>query len=207
MSWSFEKYMVEYLASNGNPLQCSCLENPRDGGAWWAAISGVAQSRTWLKRLSSSSSSSYSTNIGQSLSSKTIFFCFLLFNTKYKYLIVPFLPCCQVGWSEASLVLIMEICLILGLCTVLCFLSILFIYMSLSFQRLLYFCTNSTLKMKLLDTEKSYLKIKQITWVTYYWEITIDNKRYIPFQAFLDAYVQNTHFFNAIIPPHKGNFL
>ena len=31
---------------NGNPLQCSCLENPRDGGAWWAAIYGVAQSRT-----------------------------------------------------------------------------------------------------------------------------------------------------------------
>ena len=43
---------------NGNPLQCSCLENPRDGGAWWAAIYGVAQSRTQLKRLSSSSSSS-----------------------------------------------------------------------------------------------------------------------------------------------------
>ena len=41
------------------PLQCSCLENPRDGGAWWAAIYGVAQSRTWLKRLSSSSSSTY----------------------------------------------------------------------------------------------------------------------------------------------------
>ena len=40
---------------NGSPLQCSCLENPRDGGAWWAAISGVAQSRTRLKRLSSSS--------------------------------------------------------------------------------------------------------------------------------------------------------
>ena len=38
---------------NGNPLQCSCLENPRDGGAWWAAIYGVAQSRTWLKWLSS----------------------------------------------------------------------------------------------------------------------------------------------------------
>ena len=33
---------------NGNPLQCSCLENPRDGGAWWAAVSGVAQSRTRL---------------------------------------------------------------------------------------------------------------------------------------------------------------
>ena len=45
---------------NGNPLQCSCLENPRDGGAWWAAVYGVAQSRTWLKRLSSSSSSSSS---------------------------------------------------------------------------------------------------------------------------------------------------
>ena len=41
---------------NGNPLQCSCLENPRDGGAWWAAVSGVAQSRTRLKQLSSSSS-------------------------------------------------------------------------------------------------------------------------------------------------------
>ena len=40
---------------NGNPLQCSCLENPRDGGAWWAAVYGVAQSQTWLKRLSSSS--------------------------------------------------------------------------------------------------------------------------------------------------------
>ena len=38
---------------NGNPLQHSCLENPRDGGAWWAAIYGVAQSRTRLKRLSS----------------------------------------------------------------------------------------------------------------------------------------------------------
>ena len=41
---------------NGNPLQCSCLENPRDGGAWWAAFYGVAQSWTWLKWLSSSSS-------------------------------------------------------------------------------------------------------------------------------------------------------
>ena len=41
---------------NGNPLQCSYLENPRDGGAWWAAVSGVAQNRTRLKRLSSSSS-------------------------------------------------------------------------------------------------------------------------------------------------------
>ena len=43
---------------NGNPLQCSCLENPRDRGAWWTAIYGVTQSRTRLKWLSSSSSSS-----------------------------------------------------------------------------------------------------------------------------------------------------
>ena len=42
---------------NGNPLQYSCLENPRDGGSWWAAVYGVAQSRTRLKWLSSSSSS------------------------------------------------------------------------------------------------------------------------------------------------------
>ena len=41
---------------NGNPLQCSCLENAGDGGAWWAAIYGVAQSRTRLKWLSNSSS-------------------------------------------------------------------------------------------------------------------------------------------------------
>ena len=43
---------------NGNPLQCSCLENPRDGGDWWTAIYGVAQSWTRLKQLSSSSSMS-----------------------------------------------------------------------------------------------------------------------------------------------------
>ena len=51
---------------NGNPLQCSCLENPRDGGARWAAIYGVAQSQTRLKWLSSSSSSfiHYQCNLG-----------------------------------------------------------------------------------------------------------------------------------------------
>ena len=48
---------------NGNPLQCTCLENPRDGGASWAAIYVVAQSRTRLKRLSSSSSSSSSSPV------------------------------------------------------------------------------------------------------------------------------------------------
>ena len=50
---------------NGNPLHCSCLENPRDGGAWWAAIYGVAQSRTWLKRLSNNSSVYISIPISQ----------------------------------------------------------------------------------------------------------------------------------------------
>ena len=62
----FNLYLTKILAAsllsgregNGTPLQYSCLENPRDGGAWWAAVCGVAQSRTRLKRLSSSSSSS-----------------------------------------------------------------------------------------------------------------------------------------------------
>ena len=58
---------------NGNPLQCSCLENPRDGGAWWAVIYGVAQSQT-LKRLSSSSSSSSSSHL--TFSSRSL--CFLI---------------------------------------------------------------------------------------------------------------------------------
>ena len=49
---------------NGTPLQYSCLENPTDGGAWWAAIYGVVQSRTRLKRLSSSSSSSLLDTLG-----------------------------------------------------------------------------------------------------------------------------------------------
>ena len=50
------QFSLSYIGEgNGNPLQCSCLENPRDGGAWWAAVYGVAQSQTQLKRLSSSS--------------------------------------------------------------------------------------------------------------------------------------------------------
>ena len=51
-------FSLSYIGEgNGDPLQCSYLENPRDGGALWTAICGVAQSRTQLKRLSSSSSS------------------------------------------------------------------------------------------------------------------------------------------------------
>ena len=48
---------------NGNPLQHSCLENPREGGAWWAAVYGVAQSQTRLRRLSSSSSNIHTHHI------------------------------------------------------------------------------------------------------------------------------------------------
>ena len=51
-------FSLSYIGEgNGNPLQCSCLENPRVGEAWWAAVYGVTQSRTRLKQLSSSSSS------------------------------------------------------------------------------------------------------------------------------------------------------
>ena len=69
---------------NGNPLQCSCLENPRDGGAWWAAIYGVSQSRTRLKWLSSSSSSSLSKSL-----------CWLYSNAfeKLFYYLTTFLIC------------------------------------------------------------------------------------------------------------------
>ena len=62
-SWTIKKASAKELMllncgigeGNGNPLQCSCLENPKEGGAWWAAIYGVAQSQTQLKRQSSSS--------------------------------------------------------------------------------------------------------------------------------------------------------
>ena len=47
---SLSLFTFVHWRRNGNPLQCSCLENPRDGGAWWAAVYGVAQSRTRLKR-------------------------------------------------------------------------------------------------------------------------------------------------------------
>ena len=53
---SFSLFTFCIGEGNGNPFQCSCLENPKDGGAWWAAVYGVAQSRTRLKLLSSSSS-------------------------------------------------------------------------------------------------------------------------------------------------------
>ena len=61
--WLYLDFSLSCIGEgNGSPLQCSCLENPRDGGAWWAAIYGVAQSQTRLKRHSSSSSSSSSSS-------------------------------------------------------------------------------------------------------------------------------------------------
>ena len=51
LHFHFSLHCIE--GGNGNPLQCSCLESPRHGGAWWAAVYGVAQSRTRLKRLGS----------------------------------------------------------------------------------------------------------------------------------------------------------
>ena len=65
--WSDREPIIIIGEGNGNPLQCSCLENPRDGGTWWAAIYGVAQSRTRLKRLSSSSSSNNYPKVGYSV--------------------------------------------------------------------------------------------------------------------------------------------
>ena len=52
---SLSLFTFTHWRRKGNPLHCSCLENPRGGGAWWAAVYGVAQSQTRLKRLSSSS--------------------------------------------------------------------------------------------------------------------------------------------------------
>ena len=58
-------FSLSYIGEgNGNPLQGSCLENPRDGGASWAAVYGVAQSQTRLMRLSSSSSSMLLLEVG-----------------------------------------------------------------------------------------------------------------------------------------------
>ena len=56
-AWLHFHFLLSCIGEgNGSPLQCSCLENPRDGGAWWAAVYGVSQSQTRLKWLSSSSS-------------------------------------------------------------------------------------------------------------------------------------------------------
>ena len=62
VEWFYENLQGILGEGNGTPLQCSCLQNPRDGGAWWAAVYGVAQSRTRLKQLSRSSTRHSRTN-------------------------------------------------------------------------------------------------------------------------------------------------
>ena len=83
---------------NGNPLQCSCLENPRDRGAWWAAVYWVAQSWTQLKWLSSSSSSHYHSFSWLKIPIGYMRSCQLLM---YKYQMVFFFPvtstCCDLS--------------------------------------------------------------------------------------------------------------
>ena len=76
--WLHFPFSLSYIGEgNGNPLQCSCLENPRDGGAWWVAIYGVAQGRKRLTRLSSSSNMKmfYSLIIFKDSYWSFIFFC------------------------------------------------------------------------------------------------------------------------------------
>ena len=99
---------------NGNPLQCSCLENPRDGGAWWAAIYGVTQSRTWLKQLSSSSLSNsplFNKQVDRNI--KWFSFRFLPWNCgsllwwkdfRPEYLILVFVLMLRLFWDPGSVV-------------------------------------------------------------------------------------------------------
>ena len=83
---------------NGNPLQCSCLENPRDWGAWWAAVYGVAQSRTRLKRLSCSSSRVTKTITYCLKLPLSLFDCFALFH-EWKKSLSSF-PLSSSHWQE-----------------------------------------------------------------------------------------------------------
>ena len=73
---------------NGNPLQCSCLENPKDGGAWWASIYGVALSQTWLKRLSTNNTHTHTYSFFR------IFFLSFFFNLGHYKSLLNLLQCC-----------------------------------------------------------------------------------------------------------------
>ena len=73
---------------NGNPLQCSCLENPRDRGAWWAAVYGVAQSQKRLTQLSSSSGSMLSTALVSRHIVVNFFFCY--YGNSFEHSLVHF---------------------------------------------------------------------------------------------------------------------
>ena len=83
---------------NGNPLQHSCLENPRDGGAWWAAVYGVVQSRTQLKRLSSSSSMAFLVSIFWKIS--------ILFSIVASPIYIPNISAQGFSFSVSSLTLV-----------------------------------------------------------------------------------------------------
>ena len=85
---------------NGNPLQCSCLDDPRDGGAWWAAVYGVAQSWTRLKRLSSSSRYWLSAEV-EEVEARLLFIYFVIYlvwllNCFLLFWLAVHLRCCKV---------------------------------------------------------------------------------------------------------------
>ena len=97
---------------NGNPLQCSCLENPRDGGAWWAAVSGVTPRWTRLKQISSSSRSSSRLVVTFLPRSKYLLiswlqlpFTVILEHQKIKS--IAFFPaaCCEVAGADAMILI------------------------------------------------------------------------------------------------------
>ena len=103
-SWTWLKLLHFHFSlscigeGNGNPLQCSCLENPRDGGTWWAAVYGVAQSQPRLKRLSSNVLKVHlSCSLSQNFFQGWIIFSFM----NRPYLLYPFIllgthPCLAV---------------------------------------------------------------------------------------------------------------
>ena len=88
---------------NGNPLQCSCLENPRDGGAWWAAVYGVPQSQTQLKQLRSSSSSS-SWLLAVNMKSVCVFF-FNVWTCYISFLVLMIFQLTWIFWIYSYVIL------------------------------------------------------------------------------------------------------
>ena len=85
--WLLSRFSLSCIGEgNGNPLQCSCLENPRDEGAWWAAVYGVAQSRTGLKWLSSSSSRRANHDQQRKSSEENAGMCGVIWSVKWEFL-------------------------------------------------------------------------------------------------------------------------
>ena len=103
--WKMMRSRAFIGEGNGTPLQYSCLENPMDGGAWWAAVYGVAQSRTWLKRLSSSRITSVwkrNTDTWKQVSLFFFFCCCVMTSSSNKHCI-PFYLTFLAGNSPNSL--------------------------------------------------------------------------------------------------------